>query len=489
MIRAYDTCEGEYITDKVKIKVGALEIPVHTATVSKYPINRRWPGHQRPLSQTEEAYFAYIVADESFVADITYGKHFNEAVVRPLSKQVAFTTNGNTVSLSINKCGKYTVELDGLHNALHLFVEKENKNEKQGEVIYYGKGMHDVGEIELKSNQTLYIDEGAVVFARVLAEDAENVTICGNGILDGSRNKEEILFEVDRPDERGFAVNNAKRIHTVRFKYCNNIRIHNITIRDSLVYTICPVCCKNIDIDNVKIIGNWRYNSDGIDMHNCDNVRINDCFIRTYDDSICIKGFDYLMDEADMLHNGVEYKTFNNAVISNCVIWNDWGRSLEIGAETRADEISNIVFGNCDLIHNTYAACDVQNVDYADVHDITFENISVEYAPVSMSLQLQEREDEEYKLNPNDTFMPYFLCADLTYIPEYSKSATERGRIRNITFKNIHAYAPKLPPTSFKGFETKNIESITVEDVYLNGEKCDIRNSLVADNIDSLMIK
>ena len=47
--------------------------------------------------------------------------------------------------------------------------------------------------------------------------------------------------------------------------------------------------CRNLDIEDVKIIGNWRYNSDGIDMHNCEYVRIRDCFVRTYDDSICIR--------------------------------------------------------------------------------------------------------------------------------------------------------------------------------------------------------
>ena len=74
--------------------------------------------------------------------------------------------------------------------------------------------------------------------------------------------------------------------------YCKDIEIDGITIRDSLVYNIRPIACENLTIKNIKIIGNWRYNSDGIDMHNCENVVIDNCFIRTFDDSICIKGFD-----------------------------------------------------------------------------------------------------------------------------------------------------------------------------------------------------
>lgn len=51
--------------------------------------------------------------------------------------------------------------------------------------------------ITLTSNQTLYLDEGAVLYATVEAKDADNVRIIGRGILDNSRNKEEILFQVE----------------------------------------------------------------------------------------------------------------------------------------------------------------------------------------------------------------------------------------------------------------------------------------------------
>ena len=56
--------------------------------------------------------------------------------------------------------------------------------------------------------------------------------------------------------------------------------------------------------------------------------------------------------------------------VSNCVIWNDWGKSLEIGAETRAEEIFDILFDSCHIIHACVNPLDCYNVDYADVHDV-----------------------------------------------------------------------------------------------------------------------
>lgn len=83
-------------------------------------------------------------------------------------------------------------------------------------------------------------------------------------------------------------------------EYCKNIKIEGITIRDSLVYNIRPLACDTVDIKNVKLIGNWRYNSDGIDMHNYTDVSIDNCFLRTFDDSICVKGFDCYHDCEDI---------------------------------------------------------------------------------------------------------------------------------------------------------------------------------------------
>jgi polygalacturonase len=93
------------------------------------------------------------------------------------------------------------------------------------------------GDIYLQSGQTLFIDEGAVVYATVYALHAENIKILGRGILDNGKNKAKILFDTS-VEGNNYAVANAKREHAVNFVACKNVEIDGITIRDALTYIL-----------------------------------------------------------------------------------------------------------------------------------------------------------------------------------------------------------------------------------------------------------
>lgn len=152
-----------------------------------------------------------------------------------------------------------------------------------------------------------------------------------------------LSFAMDEPVEIEIEVEEAFEQVIVRPLSLGIVpQTEGITIRDSLVYNIRPLACRNLTIRNVKIIGCWRFNSDGIDMHNCEDVLIEHCFPRTFDDSICVKGFDCYYEgdlEAEvrkrMYRSGESYGVFRHVRVRNLTIWNDWGKCLEIGAETR----------------------------------------------------------------------------------------------------------------------------------------------------------
>ena len=468
-----DHCEN------YKVKVNGQPVALDTARVSAVPFNRRWPGHQRQKEQTELVNFLSLSADEALTFEITPETPFENVIIRPQSLGITPEIQDGKITFTLEKPAYFTVEPYGRSNALHIFVDPVANYDvdfNDPNVLYYGKGEHDVGIIDLKSNQTLFIDEGAVVYARVTAKDAENIRILGRGILDNSRNKEIILFDCSLENNEADA-NNAERKHTIVPEYCTNVRIDGITIRDSLVYNVKPIGCKNLHISNVKIIGCWRYNSDGIDMHNCEDVLIEDCFLRTFDDSICVKGFDLFnhddvqkaLQEA-MYRNGKAYDVFKNTTIRNCTIWNDWGKALEIGAETKAEEIFNIVFEDCDVIHVTGPALDCYNVDYADVHDVVYQNINVEY-DYNVPKYLLQKNDAEVYQNPDPDHTPNLICVITDSHPEYSKGITRRGINRNITFKNIRLYARQKPKMYFKGYDKDHqTKDIVIENLYWNDE-------------------
>ena len=293
-LKIYQVTKTENHCEDYKVKINGNLVEVNTARVSAVPFNRRWPGHQRGLEQTELVNFLSCATDEPVVFEITPKNPFEKIEIRPRSLGIVpDKTENGTIIFTLSRPAYFTVEPYGRNNAFHVFVDpiaNYNIDLKDEDVIYYGAGEHEVGEIELKSNQTLFIDEGAVVYACVKAIDADNIKILGRGILDNSHNKEKILFKYNA-ENNDSAINNVQRQHTVQLEYCTDVEIEGITIRDSLVYNVRPIGCKNLHIANVKIIGCWRYNSDGIDMHNCEDVLIENCFLRTFDDSICVKGF------------------------------------------------------------------------------------------------------------------------------------------------------------------------------------------------------
>jgi hypothetical protein len=465
--------EGGY-----SVKVNGRIVPTDTARVSAMPYNRRWPGHQRSLDQTEVIQFLSMEADEPLNFEITLPEPAKKAVLRPYSLGVAPEISpGGKVRFSLPRPAYFTLEPYGRRNALHFFVDAPETNipDKTAEnVIYFGSGEHDVGNIELKSGETLYLDAGAVVYACVTATDAEKISILGRGILDNSRNKEQILFEANEEDNKA-AVNNAVRRHTIQLEYCSDVLIDGITIRDSLVYNIRPIGCRRLWIRGVKIIGCWRYNSDGIDMHNCEDVFIENCFLRTFDDAICIKGFDcYYEGDVEkavreaMYRGGESYDVFRNVLVKNCVIWNDWGKALEIGAETRAEEISYILFDDCDIIHVCGPVLDCCNVDYADVHDVVYRNIRVELDETIPPPRLQKRDDEPYgDITPG--YQPPLICGVVEYHFEYSAGGERRGINRGLLFENIAVTGGLKPWASFSGYSEEfccrdiKIRNITVD--------------------------
>lgn len=473
------TCDefNEYV-----VKINGKEINVNTCRVSKEPFNRRWPGHQRQVSQTELAAFVLMETDEELEFEIITQKKFEKVTIRPQSLNINPKIQENSIKFRLPKAAYFTVEPFGRHQALHIFADPVRTFDidiNDDGVIYFGKGEHDVGVLELKSNQTVYIDEGAVVYACIKAVDAENIKILGKGILDNSRNKEKILFAANA-ESNNAAIDNAKRIHTVQLEYCTNVLIDGITIRDSLVYNIRPIGCTNLEIQNVKIIGCWRFNSDGIDMHNCINTRISNCFIRTFDDSICVKGFDCYYDgdveeavREAMYHNGKVYDVFRNIVIEKCVIWNDWGKCLEIGAETRAKEIGNIKFKNCDIIHVTSNVLDCTNVDYAIIRDVCYENINVEYDDVIPCPVIQTNDNHKYPHEVLDpAYAPNLISLEIIFHPEYSAGGTRRGKNHGITFKNIRLSGNQEINIRVGGFDEAHKSSdITIDGLYRNGNK------------------
>ena len=483
MVITYPIPEGEAPSKDYEISVNGQNIQAYRCRVSAIPFNTVWPGYQRPLEQTELASFLYFdlaggETEAEAKLEIAVQRDFEEAVMRPLSKTTGrYTVEGKKVSFNINAPGHYTLETDGFHNALHIFVNPAkdyNVAKTDPKVKYFGPGVHRPGRIELKSGETLFIDAGAVVHTSVSASGATGIKIIGHGILD---NSEFYRTNEDIDGQKGSCA---------KFYDCSNIEVDGVIFRDASEWTLTTFTCQNIRINNAKAIGMWRYNSDGFDLCNSQNAVISNCFLRCFDDCVVLKGFP---------RKGREVKNVENIYVEKCVVWCDWGRGLEIGAETCADEFRNIIFADCDLIHNAHIAMDIQNSGYAHVHKVTFENIRVEYSKHCDEPIYQDFKEMEY--NPKTkTHMPNLMLAELhSYYHDILVPGHVHGKNSDIEFSGIHVTADEglpVPESVFRGLgETNDTRGIRIKNLYFNGKKlCSLEeaNVRVGDHAGDIQV-
>jgi hypothetical protein len=438
----YAAPAGEAASDDFSVRIDGQPVFVYLARVSAMPVNQVWPGYQRPMDQTELASFAYFDMNSPVQVEITSRKPIEQVTLRPLSYGIQAHVTGQTISFRLERPCQVVVEVNDWHNALHLFAnppETAQPAPDEPNVRFFGPGVHEAGVITLHTDETLYIAGGAVVYGRVYAEQADHVRILGRGILDASK--------LQREDGGGAMLT---------LRECAHAQIEGIILRDPHVWTVMPAGCRDVHISNIKLVGLWRYNADGIDVVNSQDVLVEDCFVRSFDDSLVVKGLDHY-DPYTRFGSGVR-----NVVWRNCVVWNDWGRGLEIGAETQAPAMEDLLFENCDVIHFVHRAMDIQHGDRALVRNVRFDDIRVE-EPIIEGAKIAE---ETY--NPADLG---FLAELIIYFTMWNKDP-ERGRIEAVLFKDVQVLTPSTLLTNIVGYDAAHgVSDVTFQNLTWQGRR------------------
>jgi hypothetical protein len=434
---------GEDLSSDYAVTVNGETAPVYRCRVSAVPLNQVWPGYQRPLDQTEQASFACWDMTGPVHVKVAVHQPPRHVVIRPLSLGITPQVDDRSISFTLTRPAHCTVEVDGTHHALHLFAsppEGDPPKPNDPGIRYFGPGLHRPGKIELQSNQTVYLAAGAVVHGHIVAKNAEKIRVLGRGILDASTFERAAAFGI------------------INLVGCRDVLLDGIVLRDPPSWTVIPAACQGVRINNLKLIGLWRYNSDGIDVVNSQGVTISNCFIRSFDDSIVIKGI-----------KGHDQQPVREVMAIGCVIWNDWNLAIEVGPETCAPEISNLLFRDCDIIRTAGGAMDVKCGDRARIHNVRFEDIRLEIDPNPLRPRLQTRRDERYEPTTQPAHCPNLLVVSVGKTP-YSKD-TELGSIQGVHFKNIQITGPCLPGSHIGApAAAHGVKGVTIENVTYNGQ-------------------
>ncbi|HWT75945.1 MAG TPA: glycosyl hydrolase family 28 protein [Mobilitalea sp.] len=415
------------------------------------------------MHEVREASMAYFDFTGVAECEITCLKmQPKQVMIRPLSIGISYSISNNKILFSLTNPVNLSIEINGnrFHN-LHLFagniesklfdlnaeniivmegnlneitnhqmepVSKKLQEMGQGAVLYFGPGVHYMNEkfCNLPSNTRVYIDGGAVVMGSFIVINGQYVTIEGRGVI--------YLGHVEK----------STYLRGVELDHAKHIMISGITIINPAHYSILMGSCHDVMVDNVKAFScvGW---SDGIDMMACDNILIQNVFLRNSDDCIAIYG----------MRGKFEGDT-HNIQVSNSVLWADVAHPVNIGthgdSENNGNIISKLLFNNIDILEHhepqdDYLGCMTINAgDKNIVRDVTFQNIRVEQFERGKLLDLQVKHNPKYNPAPGQ-------------------------KIEDITFSNITYNGYGEHTSCINGFDpTRLVENVHFKKLMINGE-------------------
>lgn len=304
--------------------------------------------------------------------------------------------------------------------------------------LYFLPGVHDVGvAFPLRANRSYYIPGDAVVHGTLSSTkwgEGKNIRIFGHGTLSGARLKHPGYVQPAIPEKE------HARYRPIEIVGTTDTRIEGITIADSAYHSLMLIHPDKEGHPNevawTKIF-TWRANGDGINPFG--NTRIEDCFLRTQDDSLYVNGLG----------------------IRRCVLWNDANGSSFVLSSVPQLADRKFVVEDCDVIYSRakwhhWSGGRVFNLrgesNGPGGSGVIFRNINVE--------------------DPRPTLQQFFLC--MTVPPPYAKngSTADAGNLSGILFQNISIAAPSVlgEPQMLWGQADARIRNLTFENLTVGGK-------------------
>jgi polygalacturonase len=203
----------------------------------------------------------------------------------------------------------YGAKADGITKDTHAIQAAIDACEhKGGGTVLLSAGTYLSAPIVLKSNITLHLDKGATLLgsadhtdypaitefrdpglqALVSATDAHNVSITGEGVIDGAG---DTWWQIARAVKNtGVMGSDHPRPRLVVFDHCKHILVEGITIQNSPMWQLVPYYSDDITIRNIKVLAPAHSpNTDAVDPFSSSNIRISHLYADVGDDDIAIK--------------------------------------------------------------------------------------------------------------------------------------------------------------------------------------------------------
>ncbi|MBV9947129.1 MAG: hypothetical protein JOZ69_09800, partial [Myxococcales bacterium] len=248
-------------------------------------------------------------------------------------------------------------------------------------ILYFPPGRYLVGELWLRSNMTLYLAGGAVLYGSNAVADFNTGNASNAGVnIEGTSDGMIRLFQIQNTKilGRGVIDSNGKSIRAqglqanlIKIEGSSNILIDGIVSRDSsywntLVYESDLVTIQNYKVINVRPTTTTFNQTDGVDFDESTNGHLSNAFLYTGDDNMATKNeFTTGHNIKNILHEKVV--GYSNSVCA------------KIGTKTLGQTMDGVVFKDIDVVKAGRALA-IDAYDTAVVENTTFENVRIEAA-------------------------------------------------------------------------------------------------------------
>jgi len=288
-------------------------------------------------------------------------------------------------------------------------------SEAGGGTVFFPAGKYLSFTVHLKSNVSLYLDQGAILIGAEgagydapepnTAYDAyqdfghnhwKNSLIWGEGLHDISILGQGMIWGRglirDATGKTPPGIGNK----TIALKWCRNVTIQDISILKAGHFGILATGVDNLSIRNLKI----DTDRDGMDIDCCKNVRVSDCYVNSpFDDGICLKssfGLGLARSTENVTITGCQLSgydvgtlldgTFKRTIRKDHVDI-PTGR-IKLGTESNGG-FKNIAISNCvfDYCHGLA----LETVDGAQLEDVAITNITMRDVDIPLFIRLGER--------------------------------------------------------------------------------------------------
>lgn len=326
----------------------------------------------------------------------------------------------------------------------------------QQKVLFFPPGIYTTGTLSIPSTSSIFMAEGAMIkgspnreeypvddgwtesdskydpenwtnqghrmtYSRLLLiDDAENVTIDGHGIIDGSG-------RIIRGD--------GKPANLIRIRNSKNVTLQNVFLRDPAAWNTHILHSENVICKNLKMINDPEVeNTDGFDPDASKYVKIINCFMYCSDDNIAIKssGNSNLIQDCE------------DILVQDCVMLTRKS-ALKLGTETRAKYQRNIRF-----IHNDIIQCD-RGISLYNRDGAIFKNVQF----------IDNHFEEFYRDNGR-------RCIDITISKRFGIGKIQNVLIKDCTFEKANERFSRI-----HGYDDQHLaEDFIIENFKLVGKTC-----------------